>query len=77
MNGTTSAHVPYTIALSRVRVTSISQGDTVSHTSGLGITENISMIARRFTFTYTSVGSGGGAGKVETFTWVCGTYCAI
>lgn len=73
VNGTTLANVPYKIALSQVRVTSITQGDTVSHTSGLGITENISMIARQFTFTYTSVGSGGGAGKVESFTWDCAT----
>src|SRR5215472_1468004 len=73
VNGTTPANVPYTIALSHVRVTSITQGDTVSHTSGLGITENISMIAEKFTFTYTSVGPGGLAGKTESFTWDCAT----
>jgi type VI protein secretion system component Hcp len=72
-NGTTPANVPYTIVLSHVRVTSITQGDTVSHTSGLGITENISMIAEKFTFTYRSVGPDGVTGKVETFTWDCAT----
>jgi type VI secretion system secreted protein Hcp len=72
-NGATPANVPYTIVLSHVRVTSITQGDTVSHTSGLGITENISMIAEKFTFTYRSVNPDGMLGKVETFTYDCGT----
>jgi type VI protein secretion system component Hcp len=76
-NGTTPANVPYTIVLSHVRVTSITQGDTVSHTSGLGITENISMIAEQFKFTYRSSNLGGSGGKVETFTWDCGSYSAM
>ena len=73
VNGATPANVPYTIALHNVRVVSITQGDAVSHTSGLGITENISMVAQQFTFTYRSVSAAGVAGKVETFTWDCVT----
>jgi type VI protein secretion system component Hcp len=65
-NGATPANVPYTIVLTNVRVVSITQGDTVSHTSGLGITENISMIAG-------SVSPNGAVGKVETFGWDCST----
>ena len=72
-NGTTPANVPYTIVLSHVRVISITQGDTVSHTAGLGITENISMLAEQFQFTYRSVSPDGAVGKVETFGWDCAT----
>ena len=73
-NGATPANVPYTIELSHVRVTSITQGDTVSHTSGLGITENISMIAEQFKFTYRSSSHADSlGGKVETFTYDCAT----
>ena len=72
-NGATPANVPYTIELHHVRVISITQGDTVSHTSGLGITENISMIAEQFKFTYRSSNLAGSGGKVETFTWDCAT----
>ena len=72
-NGATPANVPYTIELHNVRVVSITQGDTVSHTSGLGITENISMVAEQFKFTYRSVSPDGAVGKVETFTWDCAT----
>ena len=73
-NGATPANVPYTIELHHVRVISITQGDTVSHTSGLGITENISMIAEQFKFTYRSSSNlGGSGGKVETFTFDCAT----
>ena len=72
-NGATPANVPYTIELHHVRVISITQGDTVSHTSGLGITENISMVAEQFKFTYRSVSPDGAVGKVETFTWDCAT----
>jgi type VI protein secretion system component Hcp len=73
-NGATRANVPYTIELHHVRVISITQGDTVSHTSGLGITENISMIAEKFTFTYRSANPDALGGKVETFTYDCGSY---
>ena len=72
-HGTSPATAPYTIVLSHVRVISITQGDTVSHTAGLGITENISMIAETFQFTYTAVNPDGTAGKVETFGWDCAT----
>ena len=73
-NGATPANVPYTIELHHVRVISITQGDTVSHTSGLGITENISMIAEQFKFTYRSSSHADSlGGKVETFTYDCAT----
>ena len=65
--------MPYTIELHHIRVISITQGDTVSHTSGLGITENISMIAEQFKFTYRPSNLAGSGGKVETFTWDCAT----
>lgn len=70
-NGTTTANVPYTIVLGKVRVISVEQGDTVSHTAGLGITENISMVAETFQFTYKSVNPDGTVGKTETFGWDC------
>jgi type VI secretion system Hcp family effector len=70
-NGATAANVPYSIVLTNVRVISITQGDTVSHTAGLGITENISMVAEKFQFTYRSVSPDGAVGKVETFGWDC------
>ena len=73
-NGATPANVPYTIELHHIRVISITQGDTVSHTSGLGITENISMIAEQFKFTYRSSSHADSlGGKVETFTYDCAT----
>lgn len=75
-NGITPANTPYTIVLSNVRVVSITQGDTVSHTAGLGITENISMVAEKFQFTYRSVSPDGSVGKVETFGWDCATNSA-
>ena len=75
-NGAGAANVPYTIVLTNVRVVSITQGDTVSHTSGLGITENISMVAEKFQFTYRSVGTNGAVGKTETFSWDCATNSA-
>ena len=65
--------MPYTIELHHIRVISITQGDTVSHTAGLGITENISMLAEQFQFTYRSVSPDGAVGKVETFGWDCAT----
>jgi type VI protein secretion system component Hcp len=70
---TTTADAHYTIVLTNVRVTSITQGDTVSNASGLGITENISMIAEKFQFTYRTVGVDGGPGNVETYGWDCAT----
>jgi type VI secretion system secreted protein Hcp len=72
-NGATPGSVPYTIVLTNVRVVSITQGDTVSHGSALGITESISMIAEKFQFTYRSASADGSAGKVETFGFDCAT----
>jgi len=76
LNGATPASVPYTIVLTNVRVTSIMQGDTVTHTSGLGITENISMVAEKFQFTYRSVNQNGSVGKTGIFSWNCATNSA-
>lgn len=68
-----TANVHYTIVLHNVRVTSITQGDTISNTSGLGITENISMVAETFEFTYRTVGADGQPGNLEKYGWDCRT----
>jgi len=69
----TAASAPYTIALTNVRLTSITQGDAVGNSAGLGITENISMIAEKFQFTFRTVNADGAPGKVETYGWDCAT----
>ena len=73
LGATKAANAEYTVLLTNVRVTSITQGDTVSNTSGLGITENISMIAEKFQFTYRTVNADGGTGTVDTYGWDCAT----
>jgi type VI protein secretion system component Hcp len=65
--------VPYTITLTNVHVTSIVQGDTASNTSGLGITENISMVAERFQFSYRPQNPDGSLGAAEMYGWNCAT----
>jgi type VI protein secretion system component Hcp len=69
--------VPYTITLTNVRVTSIVQGDTTSNTSGLGITENISMVAEKFQFSYRPLNPDGSLGAAETYGWSCATNSAF
>jgi len=70
VNNASSA--PYTIALMRVRVTSITQGDTAPNSAaGFGITETISMIAERFHFSFLKQNSDGGAATVEKYGWDC------
>jgi type VI secretion system Hcp family effector len=71
-NGDT-LNVPYTITLSRVRLTSIMQGDTVGNTAGLGITENISMIAETIQFTFNVQDPATGAVTQEKYGWNCST----
>jgi type VI secretion system Hcp family effector len=63
--------VPYTITLTNVHVTSIVQGDTASNTSSLGITENISMVAEKFQFSYRPLNPDGSLGAAETYGWNC------
>jgi type VI protein secretion system component Hcp len=70
----------YTIVLTNVRVTSITQSDAAGNTAGIGITENISMIAEKFQFTYStqSVDAAAAvAGGTETFGWDCLTDSPI
>jgi type VI protein secretion system component Hcp len=69
---TGAATTRYTIVLTNVRVTSVTQGDTAADTAGLGITENISMIADKFQVTYStsSVDSSRG-GNTESYGWDC------
>ena len=63
---------PYTIALMRLRVTSITQGDTAPNTTaGFGITETISMIAERFEFSFVKQNSNGTAGALEKYGFDC------
>lgn len=69
--------VPYTITLTNVHVTSIEQGDTVSNISGLGITENISMVATKFQFSYRPQNPDGTFGNAETYGWNCNTNSAF
>ena len=66
--GTTPA--PYSITLSTVVVASISQGDSVNNSGGLGITESISLIAEKFAFSYRPL-NGGVLGPPETTGWDC------
>jgi type VI protein secretion system component Hcp len=73
VKSTSAATVPYTITLTNVRVTSIEQGDTVSNTSGLGITENISMVAEKVQFSYRPLNPDGTLGGAETYGWNCST----
>lgn len=61
----------YTIVLTNVRVTSISQGDTAANTAGLGISENISMVAEKFQVTYATSSPDASKGSTETYGWDC------
>jgi type VI protein secretion system component Hcp len=67
----TAANAPYSILLTNVRLTSITQGDTVGNTAGLGITENITMIAEKFQFTFRVMNADGGLSNVEKYGWDC------
>ena len=74
-NGVSTAR--YTIVLTNVRVTSILQSDAAGPTAGIGITENISMIAEKFHFAYSTQSADGGTGSTETFGWDCLTNSAF
>lgn len=64
--------VPYTITLTGVTVTAISQGDSVGNGAGaLGITENIALIAEKFQFTFWPRNPDGTYGLPETTGWDC------
>jgi type VI secretion system Hcp family effector len=73
-NGTTTSR--YTIALTNVRVTSVTQGDTASNTASLGITENISLVAEKFQVTYSTSSADGSRGNTESYGWDCVTNAA-
>jgi type VI protein secretion system component Hcp len=68
---TTAATARYSIVLTNVRVTSLTQGDTASNTGGLGITENISLVADKFQVTYVTQTADGANGNTETYGWDC------
>jgi len=67
----------YRIVLTNVRVTSLTQGDTAGNTAGLGITENISLVAEKFQVTYLTQNVDGSGGNGETYGWDCATNTAI
>jgi type VI protein secretion system component Hcp len=69
----TPTSLRYTIVLTNVRVTSVSQGDTASNTASLGITENISMVAEKFQVTYATSSPDALKGNTETYGWDCAT----
>jgi type VI secretion system secreted protein Hcp len=67
----TSGTAPYSITLSTVIVTSISQSDSSNSSSNVGITESISLIAEKFQFSFRPVTATGGLGPPETVGWDC------
>ncbi len=75
LNGTASA--PYTITLTNVVVTSISQGDSVNipvNTNNPGLLESISLTAQKFQFTFQpETPTGQFAGPPMTIGFDCGT----
>jgi type VI protein secretion system component Hcp len=68
---TIAATARYSIVLTNVRVTSMTQGDTASNTAGLGITENISLVAEKFQVTYATSNPDSSTGSTETYGWDC------
>jgi type VI protein secretion system component Hcp len=73
---TIAATARYSIVLTNVRVTSMTQGDTASNTAGLGITENISLVAEKFQVTYGTSNPDALSGNTETYGWDCVTNAA-
>jgi|HubBroStandDraft_1064217.scaffolds.fasta_scaffold109438_2 type VI protein secretion system component Hcp len=73
---TIAATARYSIVLTNVRVTSMTQGDTASNTAGLGITENISLVAEKFQVTYATSNPDASSGNTETYGWDCVTNAA-
>lgn len=71
-----AAGARYHIVLTNVRVTSLTQGDTAGNSAGLGITENISLIAEKFQVTYQTQNLDGSNGNTETYSWDCGANVA-
>ena len=72
-----TATTRYIIVLTNVRVSSITQGDTAGNTAGLGITENISLVADRYQVTYASSNPDATGGNTETYGWDCVANTAI
>jgi type VI protein secretion system component Hcp len=66
-----AATARYSIVLTNVRVTSLTQGDTASNSAGLGITENISLVAEKFKVTYVTSNPDASSGATETYGWDC------
>jgi type VI secretion system secreted protein Hcp len=64
---------PYIITLTNFTVTSISQGDSASSLTGLGLTENISLSAQKFQFTFRPEQPDGSLGAPVTTGYDCST----
>jgi type VI secretion system secreted protein Hcp len=64
---------PYSITLTNFFVTSISQGDVASSGTGLGLTENISLSAQKFQFTFRPEKPDGSLGAPVTIGYDCST----
>jgi type VI protein secretion system component Hcp len=73
---TTAATARYRIVLTNVRVTSLTQGDTAGNSAGLGITENISLVAEKFQVSYLTQNPDGSSGNTETYGWDCASNTA-
>ena len=67
----TAQQSPYKITLTNFTVNSIVQGDIASSASGLGLTENISLQAQKFQFTYRPQLPDGSLGPPVTFGYDC------
>jgi type VI secretion system secreted protein Hcp len=68
-NGTLTT--PYTITLTDLLVTSVSQGDTAGRSAGIGVTETVSLQAVKFQFTFSN-----GTATPQAFGWDCSTNTA-
>jgi type VI secretion system secreted protein Hcp len=63
---------PYTVTLTDLIVTSVSQGDTAGRSAGIGVTETVSLQAVKFQFTFSS----GATAMQQTVGWDCTTNTA-
>ena len=76
--GASTGTAPYTIKLTGVFVTSISQGDNWTTTaSNLGVQEIITLQAEKFQFSYTPQNPDGSFGSPVIYGWDCFTNTAF
>lgn len=69
-NGTLT--IPYTVTLTDLLVTAVSQGDTAGRSTGIGVMETVSLQAVKFQFTF----NNGPTGAQQTAGWDCATNSA-